>query len=112
MGAHGLPTTQPATESVWAARARMAEHAVRTRHVRQPYGIPGTALGLIAWPPSVRHRIAHDPWNYWWQAHLLDCLVDAQVRDPQPARLKQITRQMRGHRLRNTGRWINDYYDD
>ena len=25
-------------------------------------------------------------WHYWWQAHLLDCLVDAQVRDPQPDR--------------------------
>jgi predicted alpha-1,6-mannanase (GH76 family) len=39
-------------------------------------------------------------------------LIDAQLRDPQPARVKRIKRQIRGHRLRNAGRWINDYYDD
>ncbi len=42
-------------------------------------------------------------WHYWWQAHLLDCLVDAQVRDPQPDRRQRIERQIRAHRLRNTG---------
>src|SRR5690606_32301567 len=64
-----------------------------------------------AWPATGRERrfaICH----YWWQAHLLDCLVDAQLRDPQPDRLKRINRQIRGHRLRNMGRWTNDYYDD
>ncbi len=52
------------------------------------------------------------PWHYWWQAHLLDCLIDAQLRDPKPERLKQITAQLRGHRLKNALRWTNDYYDD
>jgi len=34
------------------------------------------------------------------------------VRDPQPDRITKITRQIRSHRLRNNGSWINDYYDD
>ncbi|HTM85151.1 MAG TPA: glycoside hydrolase family 76 protein, partial [Mycobacterium sp.] len=50
-------------------------------------------------------------WHYWWQAHLLDCLVDAQLRDPQPERRTRIVRQIRSQRLRNTG-VTNDYYDD
>jgi predicted alpha-1,6-mannanase (GH76 family) len=73
--------------------------------------VPGTQLGVVAWPPTRRDR-SFGSWNYWWQAHLLDCLVDAQLRDPQPDRRTRINRQLRGHRLRNTGRWINDYYDD
>ena len=37
---------------------------------------------LAAVPP---HRLFLG-WNYWWQAHLLDCLTDAQLRDPRPDR--------------------------
>jgi predicted alpha-1,6-mannanase (GH76 family) len=51
-------------------------------------------------------------WHYWWQAHLLDNLVDAQVRDPQPERETKIRRQIRSHWLRNNISWTNDYYDD
>jgi predicted alpha-1,6-mannanase (GH76 family) len=65
----------------------------------------------VSWPPS-RSDGQFRTWDYWWQAHLLDCLVDAQVRDPQPDRIVKITRQIRSHRLRNTGSWVNNYYDD
>ena len=51
-------------------------------------------------------------WNYWWQAHLLDCLIDAQIRDPQPARIRRVGRLIRSIRGLNAGRWTNDYYDD
>ena len=64
-----------------------------------------------AWPSERKYRTVQY-WHYWWQAHVLDCLVDAQVRDPQPDRVKRIERQIRAHRIRNNGRWINDYYDD
>ncbi|HZS21860.1 MAG TPA: glycoside hydrolase family 76 protein, partial [Pseudonocardiaceae bacterium] len=37
---------------------------------------------------------------------------DAQLRDPKSERRKRIRRQIRSHRLRNVGRWVNDYYDD
>ncbi|MGE2729269.1 glycoside hydrolase family 76 protein [Mycolicibacterium vaccae] len=98
-------------EQMWANRAASAEAAVSRRHLRRVWGFPGTELGVVAWPATGRLR-RFGTWHYWWQAHLLDTLVDAQLRDPQPERLKAIARQIRGHRLRNLGRWTNDYYDD
>lgn len=93
---------------LWANRAESAEAAVTARHLKALWRIPGTQLGVVAWPPI--RRAPH--WHYWWQAHLLDCLVDAQLRDPQPERVTRIKRQIRTHRLRNVGRWTNAYYDD
>jgi predicted alpha-1,6-mannanase (GH76 family) len=98
-------------DQVWANRAESAEAAVATRHLKRLWGLPGTQLGVVAWPATRKYR-NFGTWHYWWQAHLLDNLVDAQVRDPQPERQKMITRQIRGHRLRNIGSWVNDYYDD
>ncbi|HEU5473008.1 MAG TPA: glycoside hydrolase family 76 protein [Actinophytocola sp.] len=95
----------------WAERAAVAEQAVVTRHLRRVWAIPGTQLGVRGWPVSMAGRL-HTRWNYWWQAHLLDCLTDAQLRDPQPARAARIGRLVRGLRMRNFGSWINDYYDD
>lgn len=96
---------------VWANRAASSEAAVVKRHLRRLWGLPGTQLGVVAWP-AARQQTTFGTWHYWWQAHLLDCLVDAQLRDPQRERLTRINRQIRGHRIRNNGRWTNDYYDD
>ncbi len=98
-------------DQLWANRAASAEAAIAKRHLRRLWQVPGTQLGVVGWPPTRRDR-AFGTWHYWWQAHLLDCLVDAQLRDPQPARLTRISRQIRGHRIRNNGRWTNRYYDD
>lgn len=98
-------------DEVWANRAASAETAVTTRHLKKLWGLPGTQLGVVAWPPTSRDT-RFLTWHYWWQAHLLDCLVDAQVRDPQPDRVTRISRQIRTHRLRNNLAWTNDYYDD
>jgi predicted alpha-1,6-mannanase (GH76 family) len=96
---------------VWANRAASAETAVSTRHLKKLWGLPGTQLGVVAWPPTKRDK-RFLTWHYWWQAHLLDGLVDAQVRDPRQDRVTQIIRQIRTHRLRNNLAWTNDYYDD
>jgi predicted alpha-1,6-mannanase (GH76 family) len=98
-------------DQLWANRAASAEAAVAKRHLKRLWGLPGTQLGVVAWPAARKYR-NFGTWHYWWQAHLLDNLVDAQVRDPQPERQKRITRQIRGHRLRNNGSWVIDYYDD
>ncbi|VEG51383.1 glycoside hydrolase family protein [Mycolicibacterium aurum] len=98
-------------DQMWANRAASAEAAIAQRHLRRVWGLPGTQLGVVAWPATAVHR-RFTTWHYWWQAHLLDNLVDAQLRDPQPERLTSIARQIRGHRLRNIGKWTNDYYDD
>jgi predicted alpha-1,6-mannanase (GH76 family) len=98
-------------EQVWANRAATAETAVTQRHLRRLWALPGTQLGVVSWPSDRRDRL-FATWHYWWQAHLLDCLIDAQLRDPQPERRTKISRQIRSHRVRNNFSWINNYYDD
>lgn len=95
----------------WAQRAAQAETAILRRHHRRLWQLPGTRLGVVGWPPTAKDR-AFGSWHYWWQAHLLDTLVDAQLRAPRTERVSTITRQIRGHRTRNLGRWTNSYYDD
>jgi predicted alpha-1,6-mannanase (GH76 family) len=95
----------------WTDRAAAAELAVRTRSIRRVLALPGTALAVISHPPSWRHRVFLG-WNYWWQAHLVDCLTDAELRDPQPARRQLIGRVARSIWLLGAGRWTNDYFDD
>jgi predicted alpha-1,6-mannanase (GH76 family) len=89
----------------------VAERAVLARHLRRVWALPGTRLGVAAWPQSLGNRL-HGHWNYWWQAHLLDCLVDAQERQPNPGRAGTIRKLVRGVRVRNLSGWTNDYYDD
>lgn len=98
-------------EQVWAQRANAAEDAVLARHVRRMWGLPGTALGVVAWPPVRRERLFLR-WNYWWQAHLLDCAVDAAGREPTPKRRRRLAKIARAHRIRNITGWTNRYYDD
>ncbi len=95
----------------WRNRAASAEAAIATRHLRKLLQVPGTQLGVVGWPPTAKD-LTFATWHYWWQAHLLDTLVDAEVRDPAPARVDKIKRQIRGHFARNNGRWTNSYYDD
>ena len=98
-------------DQLWANRAASSEAAVAQRHLKRLWALAGTQLGVVAWPALRRDRL-FGTWHYWWQAHLLDCLVDAQLRDPQPARRTKINRQVRSHRVRNNFRWTNSYYDD
>jgi predicted alpha-1,6-mannanase (GH76 family) len=92
-------------------RAGEAECAVLGRHLRAVWSVPGTALGVVTWPGGVADRV-FVRWNYWWQAQLLDCLVDAQLRAPSQRRWHQMKAVLRGHRLRNLGGWTNSYHDD
>jgi len=102
---------QPKMDQLWVNRAASSEASVTRRHLTRLWALPGTQLGVVGWPPTRRDRL-FGTWHYWWQAHLLDCLVDAQLRDPQPERRIRINRQVRTHRLRNNFTWTNDYYDD
>lgn len=95
----------------WAERARFAEQEITRRHLRRWLGIPGTRLGLSSYPPVWSHRLFAE-YNYWWQAHLMDCLIDAQLRDPTPDRRRSIELLPRTVRIRNWLRWINRYNDD
>src|SRR3954469_13614637 len=95
----------------WSDRAEVVEGVIRRRYLRHLLGVvPGTRIGRVQWPRPIFVRPW--PWHYWWQAHLLDCLVDAQRRAPTAARAIEIAALARTVRLRNFGSWTNDYYDD
>lgn len=95
----------------WNQRAAAAQAAVIDRHVRPVWGLPGTRLAVSAYPASRADRLLVT-WNYWWQAHLLDVMVDAYIRDSAPSTRKLVFEIARGHRVRNLLRVTNSYYDD
>lgn len=96
----------------WDHRADLAEDAIHERHARRVWGLPGTNLAVVSWPALTRDKFFLR-WHYWWQAHYLDCLVDAASRRPLKSRSRRISRTMRGIRLRNGAPLTkNRYYDD
>lgn len=106
-----------------AAQDRRHRAGLAARTVQEMFGaralrLPGTWLGAPAFPQPGPAAIASGPWHYWWQAHLLDALVDASRReaaaggDPEPAR-RRAHQLLRGITVRSGGTVIlNDYYDD
>lgn len=94
----------------YAAYAAAAERAVRGRHLRRPWFAPWARLARTAYPPTVEHR-TFSTYHYWWQAHVLETLVDAQLRDPRPGRRRVVARWAGALAARNRG-WLNPYYDD
>lgn len=92
-------------------RAALAERAVRTRNIRRLWAFPGTRLGVVSHPARPPHRLFL-AWRYWWQAHLFDCIVDAQLRDPRRERTVLAQKMVRASLIRNGFRRTNSYYDD
>ena len=95
----------------WGRRADAAEAAILARHVRRLWSLPGRLLGVVGWPAHRRER-AFLVWDYWWQAHLVDCAVDAAVRAPSEVRTDRVDDLVRGVRTRNLTGWTNALYDD
>lgn len=118
--------TQPDSTTVdWSGRADEAARSVTRRFGRKVLFLPGTHLAATAWPAG-KFRNLTLPWHYWWQAHYLDCLVDAGRRELErgatpPDRFngpaghsagRLASRLLRGIRLRNLLTFVNNYYDD
>lgn len=95
----------------WPSYAAEAERSVLGRHLRRPWFAPWAHLALTAYPPETSH-LTFGTFHYWWQAHVLETLVDAQLRDPRPARRRVVARWPYAMALRNKARWLNPYYDD
>lgn len=93
-------------------RARAAAESVGSRFGHRLWGLPGTHLGAVRFPAG---RGA-SPWHYWWQAHYLDALVDATLRESTERAGEKLAvtarRLLRSIYLRNGLRWTNSYYDD
>lgn len=96
----------------WAHRADLAEAAINERHGTKLWGLPRTNVAVVSWPPSTKERFFLH-WHYWWQAHYLDCQVDAAQRRPTRARRVRISNTITGIRIRNLSKLSsNNYYDD
>lgn len=95
-----------------AQRADLAERAIVDRHVRLLWGEPGIQLGILYWPASLFEQSLIGRWCYWWQAHLLDCAIDAASRHRTPERMARVVALARGVWIRNISSWTNSYYDD
>ncbi|MBT2531239.1 glycosyl hydrolase [Arthrobacter sp. ISL-48] len=117
------------TAADWAARADEAARSVTALFGQRLFFLPGTHIGAIVRPS---HRVDNlfRPWHYWWQAHYVDCLVDAGNRElgngavpgatpaaqfdgGAPASAGRLaSRLLTGIRLRNFLTFVNSYYDD
>lgn len=96
----------------WAHRADLAETAINERHATRLWGLPKTNLAVVSWPPNSKESL-FVRWHYWWQAHYLDCLVDAAGRRATQGRQQRIRHTLRAIRIRNLGKLTkNQYYDD
>ena len=102
-------------------RAQVAMDAITARHLQRAFWLPATRAAAVAWPIGLL-RAQFGSWHYWWHAHLVDLLVDAAIHRPggtaygdrsfDPEVADDANRLLRGIRVRNLGRWTNNYYDD
>ena len=87
----------------WARRADAAYGVLLDRFWDGPRGLFRISTQPGTWPQG--------RWHYWWQAHALECVVDAVARghDAERERAGQL---VQGVLRRNGGDLRNDYYDD
>ncbi len=109
----------------WQDRANTAARSVTELFGRRLLFLPGTHLAAVQWPSKHLKNLLH-PWHYWWQAHYVDCLVDAGRRElgngatpaarfngpHHPSAGRLASRLVTGIRLRNANTLVNNYYDD
>lgn len=103
----------------WAVRADRAARSVTRHFGRRFLFLPGTHLAASIRPSD---GFPGQPWNYWWQAHYVDCLVDTGRRElatgsrfdggDRPSAGRLASRLVTTIRLRNGLRYANSYYDD
>ena len=147
-------TSSSTSMTAWPDRANHAARSVTALFGHRLLFLPGTHLGAVLWQgrhpgPRVQQeqqeQAAHPgnrwlallrrarpaaalalPWHYWWQAHYVDCLVDAGRRElgsgatpaarfdgpDRPSAGHLASRLVTGIRLRNALTFVNSYYDD
>lgn len=103
-------------------RAAEAERSVGALFAGRLLGVPLTHLARVnrsrGGGPRRFVGVAGS-WNYWWQAHYLDAIVDAGLRALRRGNARgaseharQGDRLLATIRLRNGLRWVNAFYDD
>lgn len=86
-------------------RADDAARTVVEVFIQRP--VPGARLGVVKRPSQ---RV--DRFDYWWQAHLVDCLLDATMRRSSVVDARLVGWMLTGIWLRNGLKYRNRYFDD
>lgn len=104
---------------VVSERATIAGHSILKMFAKKVFGAPGTLIGEAQVPENRKMGARLTDWHFWWQAHFLDCAVDASLRAHY--QLDSVTatewfevaeKILRGIHTRNFGFWTNSFYDD
>ncbi|MBP1137715.1 putative alpha-1,6-mannanase (GH76 family) [Arthrobacter sp. PvP023] len=116
-----MTSPDAAAPADWSARADEAARSVTRMFGQRLFFLPGTHIAAIE-RPSSRLKNLSRPWHYWWQAHYVDCLVDASRRElargarfdggSRPSAGRLASQLVTGIRLRNFLTFVNNYYDD
>ncbi|MCT2084634.1 hypothetical protein M3D75_00735 [Microbacterium enclense] len=85
-------------------RAAAAEDAVIAAYVHR--------YGPVAWAHAATAGDGAPTWHYWWHAHLVHALAEAERHRPARARRRLIAHVLHGVTLRTAGTWITPFYDD
>ena len=85
-------------------RAAVAEEAVVTAFVHR-YGPVAGAHAALAGAGA-------RTWHYWWHAHLVHVLTEAERHRPAAPRRRRIRALLRGVAVRTAGSWTTPFYDD
>ncbi|MBO0356714.1 glycoside hydrolase [Hymenobacter sp. BT186] len=95
------PPTPPvvAAPANWAARADSAQAALRQGFF--------TASQYYS-----KNNAGDNSFNYWWQAHGLDVLLDGYKRTNHADYLQQANQLQVGAKAQNGNTYLNEYYDD
>lgn len=102
-----------------AAQAQLAAESVMYQFAHRALGVPKTLIGAVQVPDPRPFAQRIKDWHYWWQAHFLECMVDAGERElwdgnrvgavDWSARTRAL---LRGINVRNMGTFVNQFFDD
>ncbi|MFC6545124.1 glycoside hydrolase family 76 protein [Cohnella cellulosilytica] len=92
-------------QELWAARADEAGAELDLSFWDDKRGMFNNASPCIL-------QACTDPFNYWWQAHAADALLDRYERTKDDGVRARVGELFEGIRDRNAGVWTNGYYDD
>lgn len=85
-------------------RAAAAEDAVLAAYLHR--------YGPVAWAHASTGGEGAATWHYWWHAHLVHALCEAEQHRPSAARRRLVGDVRRGITVRTAGTWITPFYDD
>ncbi|ALE04482.1 hypothetical protein AL755_02045 (plasmid) [Arthrobacter sp. ERGS1:01] len=118
IGDQGEPAGHGEALPDWAGLAARAAADVNARFGHRLLGLPGTWIGAVT-APAAPQQMPWSEWNYWWQAHYVDVLVDAGLRAMRAGDRRAATDSavlanslLSGIMIRNFCRIPNYFFDD